>query len=281
MAFESQVPALIPTWAIEGLWPSYSSQNEFPDTPSPGSWAWRGPGSYFNNPPSSGGAVVVDGPSTGGVGAITRLESVGGVNLAARWSTTGAVVSQCWKLPWMPSVVDPGAVPLGDLLTREDFRVCWLRECFLYTTNTGDATCGRVLSFDAGSAAAVHWAQGGDAVQQCGLFGDGAGGLQYRSYSAAPALLETVAVPIVAGWNVADWIITSSAPGRPATLQLRMNNAAAIARTFGTAVLPYENGPGRVQWVNRMTVAGGEFYVNYLHLRCGKYDPVSGLPVSS
>lgn len=275
MPFENSLPAIVPTFEIEGFWPSYLAADEFPAGLNVGSWAWRGPGGYFNNPPNAGGAIVVDGAAAGGAGVITRYESVGGVNLPARFSTTGAIQGQLWRLPWKPDVTNPGAVPTGALISRQDFRVNWLRECFLILAGAGDGGCGRVISLDNGTVGAVNWAQAGAAVAQFGVFGNGAGGLEYRSYSSAPALLETVALPtyIPAAWNVFDWVLVSNGPNRPATFQLIINGASALIRTFGTGVLPYENGPGRVQWVQRMTVAAGQYFLNYLHLRCGKYKP--------
>lgn len=266
------VPAVPPTWELEGIWPSYTQANDFPDDPGPAAWAWRGPGGFVNEPPSGGGAIVVSGPATGGGGVISRIESTAGVNMCVRYSTTGVVQSQTWRLPWVPSWWTPAA-SMGALITREDFRCCWLRECFLFNTGTGDAGCGRVLSFDAGAVAAVHWAQAGDAVQQVGVYGDGLGGLAYRSYSAAPALLETVPLAMVAGWNVSDWILISNGAGRVASLRLKFNGVNVVQRDFGTANLPFPSGGSRTQWVERMNNTAGQLFLNYLHLRCGRFTP--------
>lgn len=88
--------------------------------------------------------------------------------------------------------------------------------------------------------------QGGGANPKvmCGIYGRNDGGvqqIQYRSFSPAEVLLESVPLTISspAQWNNFRFVLVSAANGRPGTLAVHINDelTPAIERTFGSAVL--------------------------------------------
>lgn len=266
MSVLTATPAPVPMWVQEAYFPSFTQTDGDLVLLNKNRWAYRA--GYLNDPTTSG-PMIVDGPSAAGGGSLKRHELALGVAYALRYSGPS---SDCWRVPFIPSAINPAAT-IGHLITREDFRVVWYRIPIADVGGPGDGTCGHVWSWDDAGVVGINWAQGGSAVQQHGIYGNGAGGVEYRSYSSAPALLETVALPgyTPGQWNTCDHVFISSAPGRAAHYDLYLNGAHVVARDFGIAALPFVT-KARLQLVTQTTAAIVHYYA-YMHARGGRFGP--------
>lgn len=272
----SAVPATPPVWDIDAYWPMMDAGSDqggggFFSGFNADSWGYRESGRATGVGTANVG-VAWGGPGVGGGGVTDRMQVQFGCAYVRRFDTTGVIAGNVLRPPSWSACYDPGAAA-GGMLSREDMRVHWWREVWAWT-GFGDGGSGNVWSWDLANAAAVTWAQNGSLVQQYGVYGNGVGGLEYRSYSAAAALLETVAIPGVAvnQWITFDHQHVSWAPGRPATYELRVNGTRIVQRTFGTAQLPFPaTGGQRLQIVQRRLNTAGQTFCAYWRLRCGRF----------
>lgn len=284
MPILTSTPATPPTYDFEAYYPHVNQADDFGPgffvAFNPNAWVYRA--TRVGESPNSGTMIAQAGPGAGGTGVLKRLEGVAGIPYALRYSTTSALAGDVIRPPLLIAGYDPTA-DAGNLVGRPDFRVLWWREVWRYTGGFGDGGSGRVWSWDVANTVGVNWAQAGAAVQQHGVYGDGAGGLEYRSYSATPALVETVAIPAatLGPWILFDHQFISWAPGRAASYELRVNGATVVQRDFGTAVLPFPTVNGRRLQLNlRMTSAAGIAFCAYMHVRTGRFT-IDGLELRS
>lgn len=134
----------------------------------------------------------------------------------------------------------------------------------------------------------------GSSLQICGFIGGSATAppsYRYRAYDNTGAVTETVAVPAslvpdAEQMNMFDFIIISAAPGRDATLNIRINGADFLTRTWGSAQLnapihwtSAPNGTAnRVGFLYSSTAILGTTqeprqYIGPLHFRAGRFAP--------
>lgn len=272
----SAVPAAPPVWDLDASYPTADSNTDFGGggffgSPAQDGWCYRESGRATGNA-IAGNGVSWAGPGAGGGGVTSRFQTFGGVAYCWRVDTTAALQGSVFRPPVWINCYDPGAAA-GGMVSREDMRAFWWREVWLWT-GFGDAGNGNVFSWDVAGVGGVNWAQAGAAVLQHGVFGNGAGGLEYRCYSAAPALVDQVAIPGVAvnAWILFDHQFIAWAPGRSPTYELRVNGTRVVQRTFGTAQLPYPGTGGlRLQYVQRRNATAGQTYLAYIRARAGRF----------
>lgn len=284
MPILTSTPAALPVYDQEAFYPHIDKADDV----GPGFFAGFNADRWIYRrglvvPPGGSTQITQVGPGVGGTGVLKRYEVAAGIAYALRFSTTSAVAGECIRPPMLFNAYDPAAAA-GALVGRSDLRVFWWREVWQYTGGFGDGGCGHAWSWDVPNTAAFHWAQAGDLFQQHGIFGNGAGGLEYRSYSAAAALLETVAIPGVAlgSWIMADHQFIAWAPGRAASYELRVNGASIVQRDYGSGVLPFPvaTGAARLQLSVRMSSAGGIWFLASVHVKAGRFT-MDGLELRS
>lgn len=96
-----------------------------------------------------------------------------------------------------------------------------------------------------GNAGGTSWPnQAANQLGAMGFFGDGAGGVRYRSFEQAPAypgnLLETVALPAwtVGEWHTVEFQMISAAPGREGSFLAIFDGSEIVSRSFASGLLP-------------------------------------------
>jgi hypothetical protein len=179
-----------------------------------------------------------------GAGGLRQLQTAGG-RWCARATTLALADSRLWFrrfLTWTP-YLDQAVAPVdgGD----ESSRVGWVRfhvlaELDVDAGATVDALGVSIIADNGLAAAAATWlaslAGGFGIFKRAGL-----GSWRYASYSAAPALLESIDLPSDPGWHTADFIFRQARRGDAATpwLTFAWDGVDQFTeRPFGHALLP-------------------------------------------
>lgn len=178
-----------------------------------------------------------------GAGGIRQLQQASG-RWCARTTTLALADTRAWFrrfTTWTPQL-DRTTCPTDSDPAQ---RLAWFRFSVLAGLDTAagatvDALGVSIIADNGLAFSPTTWLA--SLAGGFGIFKDaGAGTWRYASYSAAPALLETIALPSADGWHVADFIFRQAVRGDATTpwLTFRWDGVAQFTeRAFGHAALP-------------------------------------------